>query len=299
MKKIFTREITMGLILFISLAVLFFGIDYLKGINVFKMSNLYYASFSDVTGLTVATPVTINGYKVGQVTDIQYQYDKPGQIAVEIDMDKNFKLTKGSKLQLSTSVLGTAMLTVDMAPGNEFISNTDTIPGERAGDLMAELSTDVIPAVIDMLPKLNSILAHVDTLVSNPALEKSITRLDGVSRNLEVLSKNLAVTSGKIDPVIANAGDITADLAQISGDLKVLSAELKNIPLKETMQNVETTTSNLAQITGKVNSKDSSLGMLLNDKGLYNHIDATIVSLDSIIVDLRKNPKKYVNFKLF
>ena len=88
-------------------------------------------------------------------------------------------------------------------------------------------------------------------------------------------------------------------MAQISGDLKVLSAELKNIPLKETMQNVETTTSNLAQITGKVNSKDSSLGMLLNDKGLYNHIDATIVSLDSIIVDLRKNPKKYVNFKLF
>ena len=299
MKKIFTREITMGLILFISLAVLFFGIDYLKGINVFKMSNLYYASFSDVTGLTIATPVTINGYKVGQVTDIQYQYDKPGQIAVEIDKYKNFKLTKGSKLQLSTSVLGTAMLTVDMAPGNEFISNTDTIPGERAGDLMAELSTDVIPAVIDMLPKLNSILAYVDTLVSNPALEKSITRLDGGSRNLEVLSKNLAVTSGKIDPVIANAGDITADLAQISGDLKVLSAELKNNPLKETMQNVETTTSNLAQITGKVNSKDSSLGMLLNDKGLYNHIDATIVSLDSIIVDLRKNPKKYVNFKLF
>lgn len=299
MKKIFTREILIGLILFLSLAVLFVGIDFLKGINVFKVSNAYQASFTDVTGLTIATPVTMNGMKVGQVTDIQYQYDNPGHVAVELDMDKNVRITKGSKVILSTSILGTAQVALVMAQGNDYYSNDDIIPGECAADLMAGVSNDLMPQIVDMLPKLNSILGQIDTIASNPALDKTISRLDAVSRNLEVLSANLASASGKVSPVLNNASKITGDLTQISADLKELSAELKQLPLKETMENVKSTTANLDQITSKVNGKDSSLGMLLNDKGLYNHLDATIVSLDSIIVDLRKNPKKYVNFKLF
>lgn len=299
MKKIFTREILIGLILFFSLAVLFVGIDYLKGMNVFKPSNIYYASFTDVTGLTVASPVTLNGMKIGQVTGIEYQYDNPGHVRVELDLDKAIKITRGSELLLSTSLLGTAELSIKMAPGNSYYDNSELLPGGKETDLMADLTNQVIPEVVKMLPQINSIIAHIDTLVANPALERSLSRLDEISRNLEMLSARLASASNQVTPVLANTKDVTANLKDISDDLKVLSAELKTLPVSETMDNLKTTTGNIAQITGQLNGTDSSLGLLLNDKGLYNHLDSTLLSLDSILIDLRHNPKKYVNFKLF
>ena len=299
MKKLFTREILIGLILFLSLAVLFVGIDYLKGINVFKSTNLYNVSFTNVSGLTAASPVTLNGMKVGQVTGIKYQYDNPGHVLVVVDLDEAVKLTKGTKMLLSTSLLGSASLVIDMAPGNDFYTNDDIVEGGVSSDMMADISNSVIPEIIALLPKLTSIAAHIDTLVSDPALTRTVQRLDGISKNLEALSSRLASASGQIDPVLANTKEITENLSTISSDLKTLSAELKELPLKETMDNVKTTSDNIAQISKQVNSKDSSLGMLLYDKGLYNHLDSTLLSLDSILIDLRHNPKKYVNFKLF
>ncbi len=298
MKKLFTREILIGLILFLGLAVLFVGIDYLKGMSVFKSANLCYVSFKNVSGLAVASPVTLNGMKVGQVTGIEYQYDNPGNVKVIVDLDKHVRITKGSKMLLATSLLGSAELAIDMAPGNTFYSEEEMIPGERAADMMSDVTEQILPEVVKMLPQLNSIIAHIDTLVANPALNRSVERLDAISKNLEVMSQRLAAVSGRIDPILANTTDLTSDLTAISADLKEVSGELKKLPLTETMDNVKVTTDNLAAISSSLNSKDSSLGMLLNDKGLYNHLDSTLLSLDSILIDLRKNPKKYVNFKL-
>lgn len=298
MKKLLTKEILIGFMLILSLAILFIGIDFLKGVNVFKPADLYYVSFTDVSGLTEASPVTLNGMKIGQVTDIQYEYDNPGHVAVEIRLESPVRITKGSEVVMTTSLLGTAELALKMAQGTEFYEKGDRMPGSKAGDLMADISKDVLPEVIKMLPHLNSILANIDSLVSNPALQTTIVRLDAISRNIETTTLRLAAVSKRMDPMMSDVSGIVANLDTISGDLKLLSAELKGIPLQETMDNVKTTTGNLAQITTQLNGKDSTLGLLLNDKGLYDHIDSTIKSLDSVLIDLRANPKKYVNFKL-
>ncbi len=299
MKKLFTREILIGLILVISLSILFIGIDFLKGINVFKSSSLYYVSFDNVTGLTIASPVTINGVKIGQVTDIEYDHENLGNVLVEINLHSDVKIPRDSELLLSTSILGTAELAVKVANNTEFYNEGDRIKGSKAEDMMANISTEVLPEVIKILPHLNNIIANVDSLVANPALQNTIKRLDGISKNIEVTTEKLAKVSGKIEPIVNNADNITTDLTAISSDLKTLSAQLKEIPIKETMDNVKTTSENLAVITTKISGKDSSLGMLLNDKGLYNHLDSTLISLDSILIDLKAHPKKYVNFKLF
>lgn len=299
MKKLFTREILIGLILAISLAILFVGVDFLKGINVFKSANIYYVSLSDASGLSEAAPVTLNGMKVGQVTDLQYDYDNPGHVLVEINMEGGIKLTKGSRMLKLSSLLGTAGLAIEMAPGDTYYEEGAFLEGHNQEDMMAGISQNVIPQVVEMLPKLNRILSNVDSLVANPALGTAITRLDAISRNLELMTARLAATSNNIDPVISNVNDLTTDLAKISADLKDLSHELKDLPLSETMDNVKSTTANLNQITTKINGKDSSLGLLLNDRGLYDHIDSTVCSLDSILIDLKAHPKKYVQFKLF
>lgn len=299
MKKLFTREILIGLILVISLSILFVGIDFLKGINVFKPANIYYVSFADVSGLAEAAPVTLNGMKVGQVTGMEYDYENPGHILVEINLESDVNLTKGTTMLKASSLLGTASIIIEMAPGNSYYEDGARLEGKTADDMMSGIANDVMPQIVEILPKVNSILAHVDTLVSNPALASAVTRMDAISRNIELLTQRLAATSKEIDPIVANVGGLTEDLSGISADLKALSAELKALPLTETMDNVKATTDNLNQITAKINGKDSSLGMLLNDKGLYNHIDSAVCSLDSILIDLKANPKKYVQFKLF
>lgn len=299
MKKIFTREILIGLILVISLSILFIGIDFLKGINVFKSSNLYYVAFKDVSGLAEAAPVTLNGMKVGQVTGMEYDYEHPGNVLVEVNLDSSVKLTKGTKFTKAVSLLGTGVLAIEMAPGNSYVEAGSEMEGESQKDMMADISTEVLPQVVEMLPKLNSILAHVDSLAANPALQKTVTRLDAISANIELLTVRLAATSQRIDPMVSNVNGLTKDLTAISADLKQLSAELKELPLSETMDNVKSTTANLRTFTGKLNGTDSSLGLLLNDRGLYDHIDSTVNSLDSLLIDLKAHPKKYVNFKLF
>lgn len=299
MKKLFTREILIGLILIISLSILFIGIDFLKGINVFKSSSIYYASFDNVTGLTVASPVTVNGVKIGQVTDIEYDPEDLGKVLVELNLHSDVRIPRDSELLLSTSILGTAELAMKVANNSEFYKEGEKIKGSKAVDMMANITKDVLPEIVNLLPHLNNIIANVDSLIANPALQNTIKRLDGISKNIEVTTAKLAQVSNKIDPIINNADSITTDLTSISSDLKTLSGQLKEIPIKETMENVKTTSSNLAVITTKISGKDSSLGMLLNDKGLYNHLDSTLISLDSILIDLKANPKKYVNFKLF
>ena len=299
MRKLFTREILIGFILILSLAILFVGIDFLKGINVFKSSNMYYVSFEDVSGLTEASPVTLNGMKVGQVTDILYDYDNPGNILVEVNLDSQIKVTKGSRISMSSSMLGTASLALQMSPGTEYLAEGERIAGSKASDLMSEISTDIMPEVVKILPRLNNILASVDSVMANPALDEMVTRLDAISRNIEITTAKLAAVSGLVGPVVSNAEEITADLRTVSADLKEISAELKKLPVAETMDNVKVTTDNLADITTKLNGTNSTLGLLLNDDGLYNRIDSTILSLDSIFIDLKAHPKKYVQFKLF
>ena len=298
MKKLFTREILIGLILVLSLAILFVGVDYLKGINVFKSANIYYVAFKDVAGLSEAAPVTLNGMKVGQVTGMEYDYDHPGNVLVEVNLASSVKLTKGTEFIKETSLLGTAELKIQMASGTSYVDEGATLSGNSPKDMMADISTELLPQIVEMLPKVNSILSHVDSLAASPALANTIQRLDAISQNVELLTARLASTSQKLDPVVNNVNGLTSDLSTIADDLKQLSAELKSLPLSETMDNVKSTTGNLKTFTDKINGKDSSIGLLMNDRGLYDHIDSTVNSLDSLLQDLKAHPKKYVNFKL-
>ena len=198
----------------------------------------------------------------------------------------------------SIDLLGSAELQLMMAAGDNFVEEETFFEGEASADMLAGLATDVLPQVVEMLPKINSILNNIDSITNSPALYASVERLDAISQNLEVLSNRLAEASNQVSPVLGNVQTITDDLASVSSDLKTISAELKQLPLAETMNNVKATTDNLNDFTLQLKSKDSSLGLLLNDRGLYDHIDHTICSLDSILIDLKAHPKKYVQFKL-
>lgn len=300
MKKIFSKELTIGLVVLISLVVLFVGIEFLKGVNVFKPSNYYVARYTNVMGLAVSAPVTINGFQVGLVREIGYDYNKNGEIIVEFSLDNNIKLPKGTVAAVGADMLGTASIQLLLSQSDEFYTSGDEILSKTQLGIMDALGNSLMPALTELLPKIDSIVSGVNVLVNNPALNTSISRLDKISQNLEQTTVALnKMMSGTVPSTMGNVEEISKNLISISGDLKEVSTTLKQMPIDSIMGSVNATAVNLKTATDQLNSTESTIGLLLNDNTLYNHLDTTLGNVDSLLIDLKRNPKKYVNFKLF
>lgn len=292
------KEITISICVILSLCILFLGIDFLKGVNVFKPSNYYTASYTNVNGLAVSAPVTINGYKIGLVRSIEYQYDNPGHVGVEFSLDKELKLPVGSKAVIVCDMLGTATVQLILTDNKEFHNVGDEIIGETASGLMDNLSNDLMPGVTNIFPKIDSLLTSINKLVSDPSLETSVKRLDAITANLQATIVSLDKASKSLPKVMTNIEGVTDNVNTITGNFAVLSEELKNAPIDSTLMNIQQTTENLRLLTQELNNPNSSLGLLMNDPQLYNNLNNTVKSLDSLFIDIKKNPKRYINIKL-
>ncbi len=305
MKKKYSKELVIGLSVIAMMLILIFGIDYLKGINVFKASNYYYASYTNVAGLAQSAPVTINGYKVGLVREINYEYDNPGHVKVEMSLDKKLRVPQGTKAVLVCDMLGTATIQLEMAHNNNFHNVGDMLIGETAPGLLDGVQKDVMPSLGSVMEKLDSLLSALNYIATNPALTNAVNRLDDIMANVETSSANLDRTMRSMPSIASDAGvtmknvtEISKNLHSISSDLSEVSAQLKSTPIDSTLNNVYQITESLGDMTRKLNSTNSSLGLLLNDRGLYDNLNGSAASLDSLLRDVKKNPKRYISIKL-
>lgn len=299
MKKLLNKEFKIGIFVILAILILIFGIDYLKGINLFSPANFYYASYENVQGLEVAAPVTINGYKVGQVREITFDYDNPGKVKVQIAVNKNLHIPADSKAIIGSTLLSGAYIEIKMGESKTMLPLGETIPSGTAPDLMASVSNDIMPAVNDILPKIDSLMANLNKLAGDPALLTSIQRLDGITGNVYDMTAGLKNSLGKEVPrVMTNVRSITYGLDTVTANLGVLSAQLKNLPLNATMDNVNEITANLTKFSNQLNDKNSTLGLLMNDPELYRKLNTVAADVDSLIVDIKKNPKRYISIKL-
>lgn len=298
--KRYSKELIIGLSVLIAAIVLIFGIDYLKGINVFKAANYYYVSYENVNGLTVSSPVTINGYKVGQVRDIAYEYDNPGHVLVEISLDKQLRVPSGSKAVIQSDLLGTASIVLQFSTATDSHSIGDKLIGETAPSMMDNISQQLMPTVSAIFPKVDSLLTSVNRLVSDSAILLSIKRLDRITANLESTTASLNRTMSALPATMTTVNGIAYNLDTISRDLATLTAELKELPIQSTMNNVESISSNLNAATTQLTRTDNSLGLLLNDRQLYDHLNGSACALDTLLWDLKRNPKRYIpSIKIF
>lgn len=298
MKKIFNKEFAIGLSVIVAILILIFGIDFLKGINLFRPAHYYLAYYDNVDELTVSSPVLINGYKVGQVREVNFNYQKPGKVEVVMALDKNLLLPVGTVAELSTTLLSGARIELSMGKGPDNIPSGGEVPtGIKAG-LMSSVQ-DVVPAVTGVLPKVDSLLYNLNLLVADPALTASIQRLDGITDNLLATSQGLNATMNNQVPRLANnTVKITQSLDSIVGNIGLLSYQLKALPLNSTVDNVNQLTANLYQFSRQLNDKNSTLGLLTSDPALYNRLNQVSADIDSLLIDIKKNPKRYISIKL-
>lgn len=298
MKKLFRKELLIGTCVLAALAILFFGIDFLKGINLFHAANYYYASYTNVNGLAISAPVTVNGFKVGQVRAISYQYDNPGHVLVEMSLDREMQLPRGTEAVLATDMLGTSTIALNLGKSNEMYAVGDSLKGVQAVGLMDGLSNDLMPGITAVIPKVDTLLTTTNRLLADPALAASIQRLDNITRNLEATTVNLNRTVAALPPITGDVKAITGNFVTTSDNLSAFTTDLNRMPLDSIARQLEITTNNLRLLTEQLNNNESSLGLLMHDPSLYNNINSTVQSLDSLFTDIKARPKRYINIKL-
>ena len=287
------KEVKIGIIGIAALAMLFFGINYLKGVRMFHASSYYYVEYTDINGLATSSPVFASGYKVGLVREIQYNHANPGHVVVEVELDKGMQIPKGSTGELVTEMLGTVKMNLKLnLQSKEYCQPGDTLPGIVNNGLMG-VAEGIMPKVEQLMPKMDSILNSLNQLLANPALH-------GTLENTERLTANLDVTTRQLNKLMQNdLPQITGRMITIADNFSTISESLKGIDYAETFQKIDSTLQNVQLLTSKLNSKDNTVGLLFNDPTLYNNLSATTANAASLLEDLQAHPKRYVHFSLF
>lgn len=291
--KYITKEVKIGIAGLAALCILIYGINYLKGIHLFKPSSYFYVQFQNVNGLTKSSPVFADGFRVGIVRDLIYDYTQPGKVIAEIDVDPELRIPKGSSAELTSDMLGGIKMTLLLANNpRERHEVGDTLPGKLNNGVM-EKAAAMVPQVEKMLPKLDSILSSLNTLLADPALPATL-------HNVEQLTGSMAVTSRKLERLMSNdIPQLTSKLNTIGDNFATISSNMKDVDFAAAMQKVDATLANVKSLTDKLGSTDNTVGLLLNDPSFYQNLNATAANAATLLEDLKAHPKRYVHFSIF
>ena len=294
--KIFSKEVQIALVAIVGIVVMFFGLKFLKGMTLFSSADSYYAKFNNVAGLSASSPIYSNGYRVGVVEDVIYDYNGTNQIVAVLGLNNKMRLPNGTKAEISKDLMGNVELDLILGPNPlDQMEPGDTIFGNIQQSALAKAS-DMLPQVQQMLPKLDSILANVNMLLSDPALRNSLHNVDQITANLSSTTNELRYLSANLKtqvPGMIEKADNVLD------NTNTLTKNLSDLDIAMTMAKVNNTLQNVEQMTAKLNSNEGTLGLLMRDQELYRNATSTMGHVDSLMIDLKQHPKRYVHFSLF
>ncbi len=299
------QEVKIGIVVTLSIVVLIWGLSYLKGNDLFQSDNYFYATFDDVQGIKKSAPIMLNGFQIGYVRKITLS-EKNSKLLMELSVLEKYSILKNSKaLIYSTDLMGTKAVKIVMGKSAEKMESGDTIQSGIEGDMLAEL--------MPLKDQLSTLLVSVDTILQDVhALLDTSTQGD-----IKEIIKNLNSTSSSINSlmlsekqrlksILSNIDSITSMFKNNSKQLSNAMSNFSNISdsiaqsnLKQTIENADKTLAKTAEIMSKINSGQGSLGALVKNDTLYYNLEKSTESLNKLLIDMKKNPKRYVHFSLF
>lgn len=311
MKFNLSREAKIGLVVAGAIFLLVYGLNFLKGKNIFTNRTHFYAVYKNVDGLTEANPVFINGFIVGQVNKIFFHPDNSGSMIVEISLKENdLTIPKNTvAMVFSNGLLGTQAVNLVLGDAKVFAESGDTL----AGDVKSKMLDDIGDQVLPIKNKAEKLIVTIDSLVAN--LNSVLNQ--GGSNNLKSALQNLNNVTAKADGLLTDEkvrlDNILANVESISGNLKNGNKDLANIlknfnsisdslakaNIATTINNANSAIKNVDIIAAKINSGKGSLGLLVNNDSLYNNLTSASKNLDKLIIDLNQHPGRYVHLSVF
>lgn len=308
----FSKEIKAGLIAILAVVGFVVLFQFMKGRSLFTTDNIFYAKYDNVEGLTQSSPVSINGLKVGQVDKIIPQTSKDGKIhfIVAITVDDNFEFSKNSNLEIfEPSLMGGKEMRVNLAYGGATAKDGDTLKGAFKLGMMNSLSSQVGP----VKDQLQTVLHRVDSLMVNANQVMNAQNREEIKILLHNLNKTVGAlesTAGSVNKLVGNNDPklqkVLDDASATMRTGKVtldkygnLAESIDSKQLNQTIANLDATVGKLNNVVSGIDRGEGSLGKIMKDDQLYNNLNSASTNLNSLIEDLKANPKKYVNFSVF
>ena len=309
-----TKTSKIGILVVICLTLLIWGINFLKGRDIFRTEKVFYARYKNVGGLTATTIVTLNGLKVGYVREIYFAEDLSGDLIVKIAIHNDFPLPKGTSAEIASSdLLGSKVVKLNLGKSEMLLHANDTMATKMEADIMQQVNEQIAPLKAKaerMIENLDSIVTAVSKILSSDSqhnISESIRQINLTMTNLEKISgnlndvvtdqkKNLASTITNLSEVSGNLKTNSGKLGHIMDNFSSFSDSLSKLELNNTLNHMHGSISNLQTIISKIDTTNGTLGLLVNDPSLYQNLNSTSESLNRLLVDFRLNPKKYIHF---
>ncbi|MCQ2312521.1 MAG: MlaD family protein [Paludibacteraceae bacterium] len=289
----YKREIKIGALALVCIFLMYFGFYFLKGVNIFTSVHSFHGHFEQVKGLEEQAPVYIKGYRVGQVDHIFYDFTRDSAFNVDISIKKDIRLPYGTTMALvSDGLMGGAAIQLNLPLGTftDEYKDGDVLPTIVVPGLMEDLQNNLLGSVASVATHADSLIVEIKNQLADNHLYNTLSNVDQMSADLKVISVGLKdIVQYQLSPIVQKADSSFSGLNEVISDVR--AADLPAI-----FANVDTS---MTAVKNALTEKEGTLGKLLYDNDLYTHIDAAVVSVDSLVSDLKQNPKRYVHFSLF
>lgn len=290
------KEVKIGLVTLMALTLGYVGLNFLKGIDLFKKESIFYTKFDNLNGVANATPVMISGYKVGAVRKVDFIYT-PGKgygATLTLALDPSVQIPRGSQLNIKKNMLTGSVLTIETPePQPGYFTDLDTIPSvEAPADLIDVATEKLVPAMEDVIPHLMATLERLNEILGNKGIDATLSGLHGATSEMQSVVNQLSKSMNQMPQIMGNV--LTASESMVE-----IGRNAEQFKIDSVIHNVNTMTSNLRILSEQLRSPNSTAGLLINDARLYNRLDSLANSADELMKDLKANPKRYVHFSIF
>lgn len=306
-----SKEVRTGILVTVALLIFFIGFYFLKGANVFASDKEYYCLYTNVQGLQNSANVQIHGMNIGHVSHMELLEGKGVRVA--ISLNKSVDVPTGTVANLASfDLLGTKMISLDLGKGPGMIpAGSQLQSGEEVG-LVDKMSGELTPRLQELkvtIASLNSALTGINRIVNNDnqaAIAASVQSIKATAENLSKLTAVLSNEGGEISNILHHANSVTENLAKsndtvrhILSNMNTITRQLANAPIQKTFTDLQKTSAQLQGIIEKINNNQGSLGMLINNKDVYNSLNSSIKSINNLTDDIKVHPARYINVSVF
>jgi len=309
------NETKIGLMAVVGIALLVFGFNFLRGKSLFKKEKHIYAVYQDVQTLAKSNPVVINGVQIGRIENVDGGKDMR-RIVVTVNLTKDVNIPDNSLAVINPNLLGSPSLEIQLGNSTTYLKNNDTLLttlSSGAFDEALKIINPVLYEVRNAVKSLDSVM-HVVTGVFDPTTKNNIK---GIISNLNTTTASFALSAASLQEILnvqngalasslKNVSDFTANLNSnnrkldsILENARAASQKFADIDLKNTLDTLNAAVVNFKKSSDKINSKDGSIGLLLNDTKLYDNLESTANKLNILLDDIRVHPKRYLNISVF
>lgn len=292
MKRL-SKEIKIGATFIISIALLYIGVNFLKGSNVFSHDNTYYMVVNNAGGVAPSSVINTNGYQVGTVSSVKYDYSAPNRIVVALRINESLRIPKGSRAYLVNELLGGVSVDLRLSQNSTYYANGDTIESGTAHGLTGEIEHVMLPQINAIMPKIDSLITSLNTIAASPHITQSL-------QQAEMLATKLNNTADALNQLLRkDVPQLMSTIQNTGNNLEKITSELSDTDYKETMDRINSTIINLHTLSETLNSDSGTVGRLLNDTTFYNRLNGVCTNAEQLIEDIKLHPSRYINISVF